>query len=152
MREIKFRAWNKRQNKMVYANLNQAMNTLFYSWIDTENIMQYTGLRDSTKWEQLTKEEKQQFYNEHRSEDGETIKYQHIDDVKRLWKGKEIYEGDIVKVKGGVTAEVIFAEYPDFQWLLRWIGAYEKYYPFGQECKVIGNIYDNPELLGGDGV
>jgi len=48
--------------------------------------MQYTGLKDSTKWEQLTELEQQDWIKS-----GKT---------KEEWNGKEIYEGDIVEHYG----------------------------------------------------
>jgi len=42
-------------------------------------LMQYTGLRDVTKWDELTDKEKEKWYNREKD-----------------WKGKFIYEGDIV--------------------------------------------------------
>lgn len=44
MREIKFKAYNKTNDSFVYADLNTAHNTLFYSWLSEP--MQYTGLKD----------------------------------------------------------------------------------------------------------
>ncbi len=62
-------------------------------------VGQFTGLYDSTKWEGLTDAEKLDFYHQHYiGEDGMSVRFQHIDDVKFLWKGKKIFEGDIVKM------------------------------------------------------
>ena len=120
--------------------------------VDPATVGQFTGLYDSTKWEQLSEQEKQEFYNKHCSEDGRTVKYQNVDDVKRLWKGREIYEGDIVEVTDtpyyAKRGKVVFngKEYglldaddgfcADFAWEDR-----EHYF------KVIGNIFEHPELL-----
>jgi len=53
--------------------------------------------------------------------------------------GKLIYEGDKVKVKGGLIAEVVFRNY---MYMLHWINPVGSYYPFGQiGTEVIGNIY-----------
>lgn len=53
MREIKFRAWESRQNKMDYNPYGDEMicegtpiNLLFSSPMDGQILMQYTGLRD----------------------------------------------------------------------------------------------------------
>jgi len=56
--------------------------------------------------------------------------------------GKEIYECDVVEVEGGVG--VIEWDEHDLAWDLR--GAYMPITRSGSP-KVIGNIYENPELL-----
>lgn len=57
--------------------------------------------------------------------------------------GVEIYEGDIVKV-GTMLLEVKYSA-PEF----RFFGVAGSYgsEPVNSRCKVIGNIYENPELL-----
>lgn len=67
--------------------------------------------------------------------------------------GKKIFEGDIVKDNDGYRYVVLYygeAGYPAFD-LANWDGecnglAY--YTQGGSSLKVIGNIYDNPEMLG----
>lgn len=101
-REIKFRAWNSKKNKMeldVYK--------------ECDDLMQYTGLKDKNE--------------------------------------KEIYEGDILKyfhkATGSIVREVIYKS-----------GAFGiegtvkgTHIIFGNilesEREVIGNVYENPELL-----
>ena len=56
--------------------------------------------------------------------------------------GKEVYESDLCENKAGLIGEVIF---DDFAWYLKWHNG--NYYPFGQEVEIVGNIFDNPELL-----
>lgn len=77
-------------------NGNLHINKDAWNLVIPETVGQYTGLKDGTKWEQLTEKEKLDFYNRNKSEDGISIKYRNVDDVKYLWKGKEIYDGDII--------------------------------------------------------
>lgn len=135
----KFRAWDKHGQKMfandeliiwngnVYANDSKKLtcNNLKGWSIDEEYLMQSTGLFDRN--------------------------------------GKEIFEGDIVKRDGIKRPEVVkFGEWIDVDTLgfkEQYIGFYfESEYEgqkrlysveskFNNLCKVIGNIYENPELL-----
>lgn len=63
--------------------------------------------------------------------------------------GKEIYEGDILK---GTFYGFPMPEY-DYVFQIYWDekekGFMANYFE-PSECEVIGNIYDNPELLGGE--
>ena len=63
--------------------------------------------------------------------------------------GKEIYEGDILK---GTFYGFPMPEY-DYVFQIYWDekekGFMASYFE-PSECEVIGNIYDNPELLGGE--
>lgn len=115
MRDIKFRAWNEAQEKMLnwYEFLNTNMENTFIAPESTGLIlMQYTGLKDKN--------------------------------------GKEIYEGDIVE--GRVGDEEGF----DVKGIVAYCqcGYYfitdkddEVMIHIVDDLEVIGNIYDNPDLL-----
>jgi len=57
--------------------------------------------------------------------------------------GKEIYEGDIIRVYDGENTEVY---YDDGCFLVLGFRA-DELYLHEDTCEVVGNIYENPELL-----
>lgn len=72
--------------------------------------------------------------------------------------GTKIFEGDIVEVKGHIPTvnglyEVIYAEVNHCYALSRSHGFHHHYFSFSElngfheDCEVIGNIHDNPELM-----
>jgi len=124
MREIKFRVWDLESKKMITPGVDSVIIiTINGIFIDSDkySVMQYTGLKDKD--------------------------------------GKEIYEGDILTGNyrvGFGYYEDVGDDYYDG------IGFYttpvEEKYNWQQESitltdvkqsEVIGNIYENPELLGG---
>ena len=148
---------------MNYAGFAEMTNTNGVSGIevDKNTVGQFTGLYDSTKWKDLTDAEKLDFYHKHYvGEDGMSVRFQNIDDVKHLWKGKKIFEGDIVRYTerrfGGEDVPVVnvveFAEggfavrnYFLNHWLRDGLNGNIQM----EGIEVIGNIHDNPELLEG---
>jgi uncharacterized phage protein (TIGR01671 family) len=129
MREIKFRAWDKKAKNMwrvlrlPLSFLGGAL--LLHSYydngetmqedknIDDYILMQFTGLKDKN--------------------------------------GKELFEGDIVKVFVSDIPEIsgifeVIWDSPMFR-LVRELSLGKHFLPMNFEMEVIGNIYENPELL-----
>lgn len=126
-REIKFRAWDKKRKR--YAKVIQTTNQGWKGYRDKTYIT--NGIMCFSKWvlsrfiiEQYT---------------GLTDK-----------NGKEIYEGDIVKMPDWQVKpkyeKVRFAKLScGFEPFV--CGCFECIAPDGEEVEVIGNIHENPELL-----
>lgn len=119
MRKLKFRTWNDKEMRTDFSVNSDGSNTANDRWI----IMQFTGLLDKN--------------------------------------GIEIYEGDIIYLNKDknykTTCVVTFGEYDDnegYNWY-KHLGFYLKINEDGKrslvdnfnEIEVIGNIYENPELL-----
>jgi uncharacterized phage protein (TIGR01671 family) len=117
MREVNFRAWNKDYKVMEEVDMNYWYNFNNNLYI----LMQYTGLEDEN--------------------------------------GKEIYEGDILEET--ITDPQNGDELPYRKFLVFWAGSYASFAlkdllneDNDQETmwdivglKIVGNIYENPELL-----
>ena len=126
MREIKFRAWDRKPKKMYYSEMEQFDDMLGFRFKHFEELdeppvyMEYTGIKDIN--------------------------------------GKEIYEGDIVTYRineAGLTQDdigiiqirdVIFD--CDCDEIIK-VFSLDEYTPLfsNQKCKVLGNIYENPQLI-----
>ena len=142
MREIKFRAWDKKENKLVYELESEFTDTglRFYS-IDMDGDIGYiesvTGC-DETNLDFGTIKDRFML-----------MQYTGLKDKN----GKEIYEGDIVKANFDdikykeikeFNSEVIFG-YGQFYVCHNSI-VYPVFDIFAH-IEMIGNIYENPELM-----
>lgn len=147
MREILFKAKRAMGGEWIYGNLLKTDDGTFviqnYApfegigkyMVAPETICQYTGLTDRTKWEELSGKERQKFLFEWNYE--EERKNQ-----KEDWKGRKIWENDIVETPYRRFVVV----YADGVWGDR-DGIAMRESIFGEGGAVIGNIFDNPELL-----
>jgi uncharacterized phage protein (TIGR01671 family) len=147
MREIKFRIWNKISKKMQYNNDEE---NRFYINIDGSLTAYFKSIRG---WESGSNLVSKGLYI--------LLQFTGLYDKN----GKEIYEGDIVKYKytTGFNAEDDYREDIDETDEYKGIVEFKKGEFFPRECgsfpedgfyawriwdiEVIGNVYENPELL-----
>ena len=143
MREILFRAWDgKRYSIGKPEYFDDSVNFRFHHFdIDCEKpiLEQFTGLHDATKWEDLTDAERDEW-----------IKAGH---TKEDWKGRRIFEGEIVNVNGNIGYiewDAVHARWGrkikltckdgKRRYVIQGIGVQTK-------MEIIGNIHDNSKLL-----
>lgn len=144
-RELKFRIWLAEPRAMsppfeLWQMIDTFTNQRLGHPKDSENtvVMQYTGLKDNTPWEKATDEQRSGY-------------------TKETWNGVEIYEGDIVvktdRWHGGVepfTGEIVYDAYAAAFGIRSGTPRHNTTFSVDEtrDCyEVIGNVYQNPELL-----
>lgn len=139
----KYRAWDIENKEMVPVDeiafsldgeikgIKWVVSEIEKRTILKENLilMQFTGLQDSTTWEELTEDEKSKWTRE--------------GNMSSEWKGKPIYEGDILKWLSLIFPITI----QDFHGYRFMFGKDQLVRVFAKDGKIIGNIYENGELL-----
>ena len=136
----KFKAFLKDTKKIVDVEIIffelcivKLTNNEFYQFEDII-LMQSTGLHDSTKFEDLSEEEQEEWL-----ESGKTADE---------WKGQEVFEGDILTSQDGTDGLIS-------RFIVKRDEFYTGFTPMNREgygfnrtmCEVIGNVHQQPELL-----
>ena len=128
MREIKFRAWDKGLKRMIYLSEPTVENDDFSGIV--------FKLRDYFV----------SAFSSDRIEDLELMQYTGLRDKN----GREIYEGDIVRFKDWWDEEMVGeVRYSEKDMAFTIVNDFWDGFPimYADDLEVIGNIYENPELL-----
>ena len=146
MREIKFRAWDKENNKMIYSNEVYPSSSYKFEF---ELLDGYKFILSKIVDRINTKDN---LGNEHIVEcfekvDAEIMQYTGIKDDE----GNEIYEGDIVEISNGSSTE--FLGMVSFDDGIFTLNAKERFCYMSKHrilkmhsYRILGNIYENKEL------
>lgn len=129
MREYKFRAWDKIDKRLIIDK--QDFIPLI---VTSKGVFKLDATCEYDRWIEI---DKNRF---------DLMQYTGLFDKR----GIEIYEGDIVKYDFNnlnYRIEFINAEFIARRFYENIENLYPTEFDYGKECEVIGNIYENPELL-----
>lgn len=114
--------------------------------VDPSTICQCTGLHDSTRWEELTCEEQRQFLLEWNFKKNRR-------NAKEDWTGRRVFEKDIVSLVFDGKSYVYQVVWDESELDYKATNGEENYKNNFQyllcceDIKVLGNGFDNPELV-----
>lgn len=146
MRELKFRAWHNHDKKMYeIAELDLFWGLATLQWWEKEGKKEVRYVKMEGITGEIDNGEKDPLQ---KTFGIEIMQYTGLKDDN----GVEIYEGDIAKLVWDgeeTTLEVIF-DLEELAYLgryVRYVVPKYKYLSVNNEIKIIGNTYENPELL-----
>lgn len=141
-RVIKFRAWDKENKKMIYDFAN----------FSSGNVIDVPEGRWSHELRLTNKNEIKASLNFKSNNTFETKRFEYIPTMQftglKDKNGVDIYEGDIVECFNDGLSEVLFRKgsFGTLTYTSRGVDFYTFNEIYGA-CEIIGNIYENPELL-----
>jgi len=138
MREIKFRGWDKVRKRMFTSNNNSGINLMEFS--------QYGEIETISLFEYLPNGNFE--FHKVNINEVELLQYTGLKDIN----DKEIYEGDILN---NVTADTKYGvvSFEQGCFIVRADDGeiiHHRLVHLTESCEVIGNIFENPELLKGE--
>lgn len=150
MRDIKFRVWDKSINKMItQENVKEFLDkTISEKWEDEfpyHSDEWYPAYEILTIFDYLKSFQERTIKRYEPSENRfDIMQYTGLKDKN----GKEIYESDIVYIASEDENAFVLWDKETARYIIQfnsWCADFDNFY--GKELEVIGNIYNNPELL-----
>ncbi|MBS6025971.1 MAG: hypothetical protein KIB00_18040 [Paeniclostridium sordellii] len=139
MRDIKFRAWDKEKNKMIYSDETYPGSIYKFGFEMFNNYkLSLSKCTDRSGRIFNVDNEGVLIFN---PVDADIMQYTGLKDKN----GKEIYEGDILLCCELEINGTVFFNEGCFR--VQWENCIEDLYENCDVYEVIGNIYENPELL-----